>query len=79
MAVTLQYSTDRGSTWTTIAQYTHPTTAGVHPKHVKLGGLFRTTQHTIRFRLEGTDAANWGLYDWRIVAPVTIPKDRDNA
>lgn len=78
MAITLEYSTDRGSTWTTLAEYTHPTSVGVHPKHVKLGALLKTTQHTVRFRLTGTDAANWGLFDWALMAPDTVMKDRDN-
>ena len=78
MAIVLQYSTDRGSSWTAMTEYVHPTVAGVYPKHVKLGGKFKTTDHTIRFRLYGTDAASWGLFDWALVAPVTVRKDRDN-
>jgi hypothetical protein len=80
MAVVLQYSTDRGANWTAFAStdYTHPTTAGVYPIHIKLGGLFKTSQHTVRFRLYGTDAANWGLYQWALEAPDTIKKDREN-
>jgi len=78
MAVALQYSTDRGANWTTMSTYTHPTTAGVHVKHVQVGGLFSTVQNSIRFRLYGTDAATWGLFDWSIKAPVIVQKTRDN-
>ena len=77
MAVTLQYSTDRGSNWTTISTYTHPTAAGVHLLHVELGGLLDSMPETVRFRLAGTDAASWGLYDWKIEAPVTVKQERD--
>ena len=76
MAVVLQYSTNRGSTWTTLSSYTHPTTAGVSHQRIRLGGL-RLGDGVVRFRLSGTDAANWGLYDWKIEAPVTPKKESD--
>jgi hypothetical protein len=75
MAIALQYSTDRGSNWTTLSTYTHPTSAGVYPIPIRIGGLFKTHQHTISFRLYGTDAANWGLYDWKVYAPVRVMND----
>ena len=76
MAIVLQYSADRGSSWTTLDGYTHPTSAGVTSVRVPIGGL-RLGDGTVRFRLTGTDAANWGLYDWRIEAPVTVKQERD--
>lgn len=76
MAVTLEYSTDRGANWTPLSEYEHPTSAGVYPKHVTLGGL-RLGDGTVRFRLTGTDAANWGLFDWKLEAPVTPKQERD--
>ena len=76
MAVILQYSTDRGTNWSTLSSYTHPTTAGISHLHIPIGGL-RLGDGTVRFRLSGTDAANWGLYDWKIEAPVTPKKERD--
>lgn len=78
MAITLEYSLDRGSTWTQLTEYVHPTSAGVHLKHVKVGSIFETTDNTVRFRLTGTDAANWGLMGWAFKTPTTVPKDRDN-
>ena len=77
MAVTLQYSTDRGSNWTTLTEYTHPTSAGVYHKEIRLGGIVKPETDTIRFRLQGTDAANWGLYDWRLEGPM-VYQERDN-
>ncbi len=78
MAVVLEYSTDRGSSWTTLTGYTHPTDVGIHPIPVEIGGIFETTDVPIRFRIFGSDAANWGLFDWVVKAPTTIKRDRLN-
>lgn len=77
MAVTLEYSTNRGSSWTALTEYTHPTTTGVHHKHVSIGGIIPTTATSVRFRLTGTDAANWGLFNWKVKTPVIVEKERD--
>ena len=77
MAVSLQYSTDRGSNWTTISTYTHPTSAGVHTERVEIGMIFAPTDTSVRFRLYGTDAANWGLFDWKLEAPVTAKQEQN--
>ena len=75
MAVTLEYSTDRGSTWTALSRYTHPTTAGISHERIPIASLVRLGK-PLRFRLTGTDAASWGLYDWKLEAPVTPKKER---
>lgn len=76
MAVTLEYSTDRGANWTQLSKYTHPTAAGVTSVTIAVGGI-RLGDGTVRFRLTGTDAAKWGLYDWKLQAPVSVKKTRD--
>ena len=76
MAVTLQYSIDRGVNWTTISTYTHPTTAGVHHTRIALSPLVDRDK-PFRWRLTGTDAADWGLREVVVKAPVVIRQERD--
>ena len=66
MAVTLEYSVDRGANWLPLSAYTHPTTAGVHQKRIDLSPKLQIKKH-VRFRLTGTDAADWGLHSLVLV------------
>jgi hypothetical protein len=76
MAITLEYSIDRGVNWVSLSNYTHPTSAGVAVERIDLGPAVAQTPF-IRFRLTGTDAANWGLRRLSVKTRIRVDQDRD--
>jgi hypothetical protein len=75
--MTLAISVDGGSSWTTVAAYTHPSSAGHYNFKFPIGMLAKTGGR-IRWRLSGTGSANWGVRRW-VVKYSPVPQEWDNA